>query len=750
LSCYESYTTLKKINGKKIRIGFICLPAVFFAFISWVIFSIADTQAIFWFCSLAKRKQFILRIVLFQCNERIFLPVIEIMNLKPVFIFFSFLFLCLVATSQTCTTKGQTPETAFPVCGTSVFKQSTVPLCNSNSLYVPGCSGSGNADYANKNPFWYKFTCYTSGTLGFVITPNDLMDDYDWQLYDVTGHNAIEVYTNDHIVVTGNWAGNPGTTGTSNDGVNYIQCASSYDGHEPRFSKMPNLIEGHKYILLVSHFTDSQSGYSLSFGGGTASITDTTQPAMKEVKSSCSATELYVQLNKHMQCSTLAADGSDFILSPGSAKIISATTICAGFDMDSVLLQLNGPLPVGDYTLSVKKGTDGNTLIDNCDNPIPVGNSLPLSIVPLIPTPMDSMVPLQCAPQSLQLVFDKNILCSTVAPDGSDFIMTGPSNVNIAGAVANCTNNLTPTITISLSTPIVVGGNYRLTLKTGSDGNTILDECAQQTPVGSFLNFTIKDTVSADFTYHVATGCVTDTVQFLHDGKNGVDQWHWQLDYNGASDLQNPITYFKPNGKKTIVLAVSNGFCSDTTREIISLGNELKADFETNQIICPEDSAVFQNKSIGNIISYNWDFKNGNTGIEPNPPPQKYPISVTENDYPVTLVVRNDNGCLDTAVQTVKVLQSCYIAVPNAFTPNGDGLNDYLYPLNAFKADDLEFKVYNRLGQLVFQTNDWQKKWDGIFKGEPQHADIYVWTLKYILRDTGKKFFKKGSTVLIR
>lgn len=672
------------------------------------------------------------------------------MILKPVLIFFIFLFGCLATKAQTCTTKGQTPETAFPVCGTSTFEQSTVPLCNSNSLYVPGCSGPGAADYANKNPFWYKFTCYTSGTLGFVITPNNLTDDYDWQLYDVTGFSPDAVYTNDNIIVTGNWAGNPGTTGAEKGGANFIQCASPYDGTQPRFSAMPNLIAGHNYILLVSHFTDSQSGYGLSFAGGTASITDTTKPAMKELSSSCSATELYVQLNKHIQCSSLAADGSDFTLSPGTTKIISATTVCTGFDMDSLVLKLSGPLPVGNYTLSVKEGIDGNTLLDNCDTPIPVGSSLPLQIQPLAPTPMDSLAPLKCAPQSLQLVFKNNILCSSVAADGSDFTVTGPSNVNIASATTNCTNGLTATITLNLSSAIVVGGTYHITLKTGSDGNTILDECAQQTPAGSTLNFSIKDTVSAEFTFHVAVGCKMDTIQFLQDSRNGVNQWHWQLDYNGISNLQDPVTYFQPNGKKTIQLAVSNGFCNDTAQEIISLGNQLKAAFETNNIICPEDSVVFENQSIGNIISYSWDFKNGNTSIQQNPSYEKYPVSTEEMNYPVTLVVGNDAGCFDTAVHSITVLESCYIAVPNAFTPNGDGLNDYLYPLNAYKADNLDFKVYNRLGQLVFQSNDWTKKWDGTFKGEPQLADVYVWTLKYTLRDTGKQFFKKGSTFLIR
>jgi len=121
-----------------------------------------------------------------------------------------------------------------------------------------------------------------------------------------------------------------------------------------------------------------------------------------------------------------------------------------------------------------------------------------------------------------------------------------------------------------------------------------------------------------------------------------------------------------------------------------------------------------------------------------------------ENNYPVTLIVTSNIGCSDTAINNIRVLKSCYIAVPNAFTPNDDGLNDYLYPLNAFKADNLEFKVYNRLGQLVFQSTDWTSKWDGTFKGQPQDPGVFVWTLKYTLRDTGKSFFLKGSAVLIR
>lgn len=671
------------------------------------------------------------------------------MSIKQVTIFFVFLISVLFTEAQTCTTIGQTPQTAFPVCGTTKFSQSSVPICSSNSLYVPGCSGFGNADYANKNPFWYKFTCYVSGTLGFLITPNDLTDDYDWQLYDITGFNPTQVYTNHNIIVTGNWAGNPGTTGATAGGVNFIQCASPYNGTQSRYAKMPNLIAGHQYILLVSHFTDSQSGYSLSFGGGTASITDTTQPALKAISYSCDATKLYISLNKGMKCSSLAPDGSDFTISSG-ASVVSASSYCSGFDMDSLVIGLSNPLPPGNYNIIIQDGTDGNTLVDNCGNQIPVGNSLPLTIIPLAPTPMDSLTALQCAPQSLQLVFKKNILCNSVAPDGSDFTVTGPSTVTVVSAVINCPDNSSNIITVNLSAPIVKGGNYQIKLKAGSDGNTIIDECNEETPAGSAIGFTLKDTVSADFTYNVIRGCTKDTVQFLHDANNGVNQWMWQLDYNGTSALQNPVSYFDPYGQKKIILAVSNGFCSDTASQTINLGAQLKAIFKTDSIMCPEDSATFLDQSTGNILSYYWDFKNGNVSTDQNPLPQKYPITQTENNYPVSLIIKNDIGCSDTAISNIRVLKSCYIAVPNAFTPNGDGLNDYLYPLNAFKADNLEFKVYNRLGQLVFETNDWTKKWDGTIKGDPQDAGVYVWTLKYTVRDTGKQVFAKGSTILIR
>ena len=364
---------------------------------------------------------------------------------------------------------------------------------------------------------------------------------------------------------------------------------------------------------------------------------------------------------------------------------------------------------------------------------------------------MDSLAPVGCAPDKLQLVFKNPIRCNSIAPDGSDFIITGTQPVTISAANGNCNEGLTNIVNIFLTSPIVKDGSFQIRLRAGSDNNTLIDECGLQTPAGATLSFQTKDTVSAQFSYTINYGCKTDTVICAHDGRNGVSQWSWTLDNNSiAVGAPNATVLYASFGEKHISLAVSNGVCRDTASVSIVLDNELKAAFEIPELLCPEDEAVFKNNSTGKIISWNWDFGNGITSTLQNPSPLHYQPESRDKYYRVQLIVQNDLNCFDTVSKQIKILYNCYIAVPSAFTPNNDGLNDFLYPLNAYKADQLIFNVYNRFGQLVFTTRDWTKKWDGRINGEAQPSGTYVWTLNYVERDTGKKVSRKGTTVLIR
>lgn len=655
--------------------------------------------------------------------------------------------LSLQVFSQTCTNPGQTPSTAFPVCGTSTFSQSSVPLCGGRPMPNPKCTRDGLTDI---NPYWYKFTCFQSGTLGFLITPNNLSDDYDWELYDITGKAPDDVYKDGSLVIASNWSGEPGKTGAASNGSGLLVCGGF---GQPLFSQMPTLLAGHNYLLLVSHFTQTQSGYALSFGGGTAVITDSTIPRIKSAEASCGGDIIRVKLNKKVKCASLAADGSDFYLANAPIGITSARGINCnnGFDTDSIELRLSAELDPGTYTLRATTGKDNHTLLDICDNALPVGDEVSFTVTPRFPTPMDSLAAVKCAPQTLTLVFKRAMDCASIAANGSDFTVTGPYPVTVVSARGNCTGTpaLSREIVINLAGPLQQAGNFTITLKKGTDGNTVNNECGEETPAGSTLSFTIKDTVNADFTYTKLYGCTTDTVNYFHPGANGVNSWRWNLADGQSSTVQHPQGLYTMFNTKTVSLIVRNGFCSDTTTRQIVLDNYLKADFTTFEDHCPNEAAQFTGTPQGHVVQHHWSFGDGGTAQSPAPA-HIYAIPGRTAVYTVRYTVTDSLGCQNTAEKPVKVYVNCYLAVPTGFTPNGDGNNDYLRVLNAVKAEKLEFKVFNRWGQLLFKTTDWKQGWDGTFQKLAQPSGVYVWFLSYTDRDTKERREQKGTATLIR
>lgn len=657
----------------------------------------------------------------------------------------------LTGEGQICTTLGQNPTTAFPVCGTTNFDQKIVPFCGGRSVPTPCTDKAG---YSDINPFWYKFTCYVSGKFAFTISPINSNDDYDWELFDITGHDPMEVYTNSNLIISANWSGMYGPTGAGSSGVKWFECASPAINGNPTFSTMPDLIAGHNYILLVSNFSPSQVGYNLSFQGGTASIIDPVTPTISKGHAVCDGTQILLILNKKVLCNSISSDGTDFNVSGTTPNSIASTTgrgCAVSFDTDTLELTLQNLLTPGTYTVTSKIGTDHNTLLDNCGNQLAVGLTESLIFTTALPTPMDSIKSIVCIQDTLQLVFSRPMKCNSISKDGSNFFITGPSPINIKSAQGVCSSGLSDIILVILSSPIKTNGNYQLHLQNGTNGNSIINECGQPTPIGSIINFSIKNVITADFTYQIDVGCKYDTLNLFHDANNGANQWNWTLNNGTNSALQNPIFKLNKFGKLHTVLSVTNGFCIDSSVVDLNLPDQtVKAGFSISDTLCLNDSLMVVDNSSSNTISWKWSFGNSLTSNLKQPVGIYFPENGNQNQYLVMEVVQNVFNCSDTSFKNVFVLPNCYIDVPTGFTPNGDGLNDYLYPLNAFKARNLSFKVYNRYGQSIYESSDWHEKWDGRLKGELQPSGTYVWTLDYTNRDTGKAFHLKGTTVLIR
>lgn len=126
------------------------------------------------------------------------------------------------------------------------------------------------------------------------------------------------------------------------------------------------------------------------------------------------------------------------------------------------------------------------------------------------------------------------------------------------------------------------------------------------------------------------------------------------------------------------------------------------------------------------------------------------PIALPQNNISYAVTVSDNNGCQARDTINVKVF---FVApdlyVPSAFTPGEDGLNDLFRPIPlGIKQLDF-FRVYNRWGELVYETKMFGDGWNGKFKGKPQETGTYVWQAQAV-DYTGKVIFKKGSVILIR
>jgi gliding motility-associated-like protein len=135
-------------------------------------------------------------------------------------------------------------------------------------------------------------------------------------------------------------------------------------------------------------------------------------------------------------------------------------------------------------------------------------------------------------------------------------------------------------------------------------------------------------------------------------------------------------------------------------------------------------------------------------GVLDNPFAQS-PRATIFNDTRFTVYVQNTAGCLGTDEVLVKVYKGPTYYIPNAFSPNGDGLNDVFRPTPVGIVRTNFFRVFNRYGELMFETRENRKGWDGVYKGKKQDQGTYTWVISGLTRE-GRTLEMKGTVILIR
>ncbi|MFN8283382.1 MAG: PKD domain-containing protein [Chitinophagales bacterium] len=243
--------------------------------------------------------------------------------------------------------------------------------------------------------------------------------------------------------------------------------------------------------------------------------------------------------------------------------------------------------------------------------------------------------------------------------------------------------------------------------------------------------------------------CIGDTIQ-LHAEAESTSINQTKIVWQASPTLSNNLVaepFAFPKGKSTYYAIFKNGTCVIPTIPVsvdVKKLPTVKAGPE--KIIIRGMEADLSATSPDNV-SYFWSenyFLSCQDCANPMAKPEK------DTSYKIT--VTNEFGCKATDNQNVRVIEDCNgdaVFLPNTFTPNGDGQNDILLVLGPGVQSVKEFRIFNRWGELVFETRDMSIGWDGTYKGEKLTPAVFVYYVDVQCID-GRRTMKKGNITLIR
>jgi gliding motility-associated-like protein len=667
----------------------------------------------------------------------------------------------------------------------------------------------------------------------------------------------------------------PSGTITSASGIN----CSGINGYtqDVVVNFAPSLNPG-TYAIHAKVGTDNNT--MLNLCGTAVPITDslsfTVAPSAVYTSASLSCTTLTVNTNIPVKCSSIAANGSDFnITGPGTATVTSAVGVAcnaAGFT-NTISLTLANPIATsGTYTIHAQNGTDGNTLLDDCNTNQAINNQITFNAAAKPQLQLtDSLITCSNTGVVLPLVITNNDATLTYTYQWTP--VAGLNNATIAQPLANPVADQTYVVTVGSTNPsmcpskdsvfvhnlqgfdilnndtaICEGSSFPIVVN-GSDEYTYT-----WTPTTGVSNPNIKNPILSPGASTVYTltashaGCNDSSANIsvdvepnptgiqLHADRTSMCQYDTIVLHAIANPVSFNFTYtWSPAGDLLHTGGANNAYFGDTSVTIVvnastPIGCAAKdsirltvfpgnfSSVNTNDTgMCPMGSVqLFANGG----VSYTWSPAYGlnNTAIAN---PVASPGTTTE----YLMIAKDIHGCTDSQLVKVAVhsatiitmpdsvniypgevyhiqpetnalyfkwfppsglsadnisdplanpqvrtryfvtattengcsladsidilVKQTVVDIPNAFTPNGNGVNNTFKPSKRGIVQLKSFNIFNRWGQKVFESTNIDKGWDGTFNDKPQPLGVYIYTIEAVT-DSGQIFTRQGNVTLIR
>jgi gliding motility-associated-like protein len=625
---------------------------------------------------------------------------------------------------------------------------SAISLCNdfyqetnsSNTIgtpeYVGGCNA---AEYAS---MWYTFTVQQAGSLSFVLNPMDNADDYDWVLFDISnsgcagiGSTAIEVSCNAY----GDFFSN-GPTGISsaNGGTGNSNGPGNTNG--PAFNQDIITGVGQTFALCVMNWSQSTSGYSIDFGQSTAALYDNFSPNILSVVSECNQNFLIATFSEPLESGSIQTQ--DFSLQ-GPAGPIPITNAVVnnnnGLADDEVVISvLVNNLAAGNYTLSINSNFGG--VADACGNIFQ--GSLDFSYNP-VDLSIDAGDDVSICPGDtylLEATGNYQTIQWSGGPATSSFLVSNGGVFTVTASANGCS------ISDEVEVEVILLPNWNLGLDTNECSDSPLIYHTTEAVAwengewGTFSHPDGEGFWSAVYTYNGCT--MEDSVWIEVHDPPVIDLGSDTILCQGESLLLTtsvPVHWNSSSNTNDTYNVQYEGTYTATFDDVCFVEDQIQVVYhelpfitchEEQHTICIVDSLLFD---ASNYRAWHYEWWNGDTTTSQ--------FISQSGEFFITL--SNDCGNYTATFQIEEEDCEEYCYLPNAFSPNQDGINDAWFGIFNH-AKSIELSIFNHWGELMYTTSDMDFRW----QGNKQGSEYFVPNGIYSYRLNIDYLIKKQETII--
>jgi gliding motility-associated-like protein len=223
-------------------------------------------------------------------------------------------------------------------------------------------------------------------------------------------------------------------------------------------------------------------------------------------------------------------------------------------------------------------------------------------------------------------------------------------------------------------------------------------------------------------------------------------QYNWRYSTGQVFNEREPAAVvFNDPGSVSITLSASSEQCPlpvQTMTKVLNIQETAPSRRYLPAFAIQDSPLKLEARKIG--VSALWE-----PAMQLNPATSYNPVFRGNTDREYTITLTTEGGCITVDTLLVMIVERAEIYVPTGFTPNGDGLNDELRPVLMGVNELRYFRVFNRWGQMVYETRTDKQGWNGMLKGQPQSTQTFTWMAEGVGVD-GSLIKRKGTALLVR